>query len=400
MQMKLPLRKIPASACMFSVFFPAMALAAPTQTRSVRMSEDTNRPSGFGLNLFVGGDGAFVRTSSSDEDESAKQGTLYGGKALLTLVNRDLEIEGGAGYTVSLLQGDGDIVDGEVPNTKVQLQNVRIETRTALAEFSARLRLNEEQEGDAVWSLGPTAAAYMGTNASFGPDTKKPYRSAIFLGGQLALQFGSEFKPRLVISYLTDVNLFERQVHMGLLSLQLGMSIFSPKTIIKDIRNQTNDEIIKKVQIEKTVEKTVFKENVRFLLDSELVNFETDKAVLLKRSDVFLRELGMVLAQHPERWSSVIIEGHTDIRGSLDHNNRLSLARSNSVKEALVRAGVPAVRMKTVGFGPSRPIDPAQSEVAWARNRRVELNFEGVKDPRWLRDALQKLKTALGSPRR
>ncbi|MEN9827313.1 MAG: hypothetical protein RI953_3058 [Pseudomonadota bacterium] len=398
--MKLPLRKIPASACMFSVFFPAMALAAPTQTRSVRMSEDTNRPSGFGLNLFVGGDGAFVRTSSSDEDESAKQGTLYGGKALLTLVNRDLEIEGGAGYTVSLLQGDGDIVDGEVPNTKVQLQNVRIETRTALAEFSARLRLNEEQEGDAVWSLGPTAAAYMGTNASFGPDTKKPYRSAIFLGGQLALQFGSEFKPRLVISYLTDVNLFERQVHMGLLSLQLGMSIFSPKTIIKDIRNQTNDEIIKKVQIEKTVEKTVFKENVRFLLDSELVNFETDKAVLLKRSDVFLRELGMVLAQHPERWSSVIIEGHTDIRGSLDHNNRLSLARSNSVKEALVRAGVPAVRMKTVGFGPSRPIDPAQSEVAWARNRRVELNFEGVKDPRWLRDALQKLKTALGSPRR
>ncbi|NBW81301.1 hypothetical protein EBR21_06055, partial [bacterium] len=64
------------------------------------------------------------------------------------------------------------------------------------------------------------------------------------------------------------------------------------------------------------------------------------------------------------------------------------------------RAGVPAGRMKAVGYGPSRPIDPAQSEVAWARNRRVELNFEGVKDPRWLKDALQKLKTALGSSRR
>jgi len=111
--------------------------------------------------------------------------------------------------------------------------------------------MNEEIDGDAVWSLGPAAAAYLGTNASFGPDTKKAYRSAFFLGGQLALQFGSEFKPRLVLSYLTDVNLFERQVHIGMLSLQLGMSIFTPKTIIKDVRNQTNDEIIKKIQVEK-----------------------------------------------------------------------------------------------------------------------------------------------------
>ncbi|NBW81773.1 hypothetical protein EBR21_08460, partial [bacterium] len=309
MQMKLPVRTFSNAAFICSIFLPAHTLAAPVQTRSVRLSEDTGRPSGFGLNLFLGGDGAFLKSSSNDEDESPKQGTLYGGKALLTLVNRDLEIEGGAGYSVSLLQGDGDIVDGETPNTKVKLQNVRIETRTALAEFSARLRLNEELEGDAVWSLGPTAAAYIGTNASFGPDTKKNYRSAIFLGGQLALQFGAEFKPRIVLSYLTDVNLYERQVHMALLSLQLGMSLFTPKTIVKDIRNQTNDEIIKKIQVEKTVEKTVVKENVRFLLDSELVNFETDKAILLKRSEVFLRELGMVLAQHPERWSAVVIEG-------------------------------------------------------------------------------------------
>ncbi|MFZ9519882.1 MAG: OmpA family protein [Silvanigrellaceae bacterium] len=393
--------KLPVQAILLlGTLIPVQAFAAQTQSRTVRLSEDTSRPSGFGLNLFVGGDGAFVKTSSSDADESSKQGTLYGGKALLTLVNRDLEIEGGAGYSISLLQGDGDIVDGDTPNSKIQLQNVRIETRTALAEFSARLRMNEEIDGDAVWSLGPAAAAYLGTNASFGPDTKKAYRSAFFLGGQLALQFGSEFKPRLVLSYLTDVNLFERQVHIGMLSLQLGMSIFTPKTIIKDVRNQTNDEIIKKIQVEKTIEKTIVKENVRFLLDSEMVNFETDKAILLKRSDVFLRELGVVLAQHPERWSSLVVEGHTDIRGSLDHNNRLSLARANSVRDALARAGVPAARMRAVGFGPSRPLDPAQSEVAWARNRRVELSFEGVKDQRWLRDVLQKLKNALGSTRR
>lgn len=381
-----------------AAFLPS-AHAATSTSRSVRTSEDLSRPSGFGLNLFVGGDGAFIKTSPNDADESPKQGTLYGGKIALTLVNRDLEIEGAAGYSVSLLQGPADVVEGDGAD-KVRLENVKIQTKTGSADFSARLRLNDAADGDALWSIGPTASAFLGTNSSFGPDTKRAYRSAMFLGGQIGLEFGSEFKPRLLLSYLTDVNLYERQVHVGMLSLQFGTSIFKPKTVIKDIRLQTHDETVKKIQVEKQIERTIVKEQVRFLLDSEMVNFETDKAILLRRSEMFLKELGFVLAQNPDRWSSVIIEGHTDIRGSLEHNNRLSLARASSVRDALMKAGVPAARMRAVGFGPARPLDPSQNEVAWARNRRVELGFEGVKDSRWLKEILQKLKSALSSTRR
>lgn len=377
-----------------------LAEAAPTHSRTVRTSDDAARPSGFGLNLFVSGDGAFLKTTPNDADESAKQGTLFGGKAVLTLFNPSLEIEAGAGYSVSLLRGSGDTVDGETEGSKVRLENVSIQTKTATADFAARLRLNEATDGDGIWSVGPVASALLGTNASFGPDTKKTYRAGIFLGGQLGLEFGTDFKPRLMLSYLTDVNLFERQVKIAMLSLQFGANLFSPKTVVREVRNLTNDETVRKVQVEKTVERTIVKEQVRFLLDSEMVNFETDKAVLLKRSEIFLRELGLVLAQHQDRWTNVTIEGHTDIRGSLDYNNRLSLARAAAVRDALIRADVPASRMRAVGFGPARPIDSAQSEVAWARNRRVELSFEGVKDPRWLKDVLQKLKTALGSSRR
>jgi outer membrane protein OmpA-like peptidoglycan-associated protein len=379
---------------------PAFASVSKTQSRSVRTGSDYSKPSGFGLNLFVGGDGAFVRTSSDNSDESSKQGILYGGKALLTLVNRDLEIEGGGGYSVSKLQGPADIVQDEKTGALVRLENVRIQTQTGIVEFSARLRLNQNPEGDGVWSLGPTAAAYLGTNASFGPDTKKLYHSAIFLGGQLALEFGVDFKPRLVVSYLTDVNLFERQVHIGMLSLQFGTGLFKPKTVIKDIRNQTNNEVVRKVQVEKTIQRTVIKEQYRHLLRSEVVNFETDKAILLKRSEIFLRELGLLLSQNQERWSSVIIEGHTDIRGDLEYNNRLSLARASAVRDALARSGVPASRMRAVGFGPSRPIDSNQGEVAWARNRRVELGFEGTTDQEWLRNSIQKLEDALRSTSR
>lgn len=379
------------------VLAPIVAHSSQTQSRTVRTGSDYSRPSGFGLNLFIAGDGALIRSSSNSQDESSKQGALYGGKALLTLVNRDLEIEGGAGYSISNLQGAADTVEDDQNGGLVRLENVRIQTQTAVAEFSARLKLNHSAEGDGIWSIGPTAAAYLGTNASFGPDTKKIYRSAMFLGGQLALEFGVDFKPRLALSYLTDINLYERQVHIGLLSLQFGTGLFKPKTLIKDVRNQTKDEIVRKVQVEKTVQRTVVKEQFRHLLKSEVVNFETDKAILLKRSEVFLRELGFLLAQNQDRWTSVIIEGHTDVRGQLDYNNRLSLARASSVREALLRVGVPANRMRAVGFGPSRPVDPNQNDLAWARNRRVELSFEGVTDPDWLRRSIQKLEDALKS---
>ena len=173
--------------------------------------------------------------------------------------------------------------------------------------------------------------------------------------------------------------------------------MLTPMTIVKDVRTQTTDENIKRVTVEKPIERSVIKENVRFLLDSETVNFETNKATLLKRSDTFLRELGRMLAQYPDRWNYLTIEGHTDIRGSFDHNSKLSTERASSVRDALLRSGVPAGRMKAVGFGPTRPIDPGNNDIAWARNRRVELSFEGVKDARWLREVLQKLKLAVSS---
>lgn len=398
MQMNRENCKYVACFSFFTVLiFSQKTQAAVSQSRNVRTSSDTNRPSGFGLDLFLAADGAFISTSSEDSDESSKQGSLFGGKALVTLINRDLEIEGGVGFYKTLLQGDKDIVEGDTPSSQVRLENVKISTDTALVEFAGRFRLNEGRDGDAIWSIGPAASAFLGTNASFGPDSKKSYRSAIFVGGQLALTFATAWKPRLVVQYLSDLNLYERQVHIGLLSLQFGGSVLTPMTIVKDVRTQTTDETIKKVTVEKSIERSVIKENVRFLLDSETVNFETNRATLLKRSDTFLRELGRLLAQYPDRWNYLTIEGHTDVRGSIEHNSKLSTQRASSVRDALLRSGVPSGRMKAVGFGPTRPVDPGSNDIAWARNRRVELSFEGVKDARWLREVLQKLKLAVSS---
>jgi peptidoglycan-associated lipoprotein len=46
--------------------------------------------------------------------------------------------------------------------------------------------------------------------------------------------------------------------------------------------------------------------------------------------------------------------------------------RALAVREALLNLGVPAASVSTVSFGEARPADPAQTDAAYAKNRRAE----------------------------
>ena len=70
---------------------------------------------------------------------------------------------------------------------------------------------------------------------------------------------------------------------------------------------------------------------------------------------------------------TVVIEGHCDERGTIEYNLALGEKRAAAVKEYLVRYGISENRLRTVSFGEERPIDSAQTEEAWARNRRAHL---------------------------
>ena len=69
----------------------------------------------------------------------------------------------------------------------------------------------------------------------------------------------------------------------------------------------------------------------------------------------------------------VMIEGHTDAIGSEAVNNRLSKSRAESVKEYLVRKGISRKRVKTNGYGESRPIASNNTEFGRKLNRRTEI---------------------------
>ncbi len=68
----------------------------------------------------------------------------------------------------------------------------------------------------------------------------------------------------------------------------------------------------------------------------------------------------------------VSIEGHCDERGSDEYNLALGERRAQAAMKYLVALGVDKDRLTTVSYGEEQPLDPANNEEAWTKNRRDE----------------------------
>lgn len=73
------------------------------------------------------------------------------------------------------------------------------------------------------------------------------------------------------------------------------------------------------------------------------------------------------------------VDGHTDRQpintARFPSNWELSMARALSVTKYLIARGVPAYRLAPTGFGEFQPLDPRKDEIAYLRNRRIELRL-------------------------
>lgn len=84
------------------------------------------------------------------------------------------------------------------------------------------------------------------------------------------------------------------------------------------------------------------------------------------------RMVADVLTRHPD-WS-LTVEGHTDSIGNPAANRQLAERRATAVVRELAGAyGVAPARLKSAGFGATRPAAPNTTLEGRARNRRVEL---------------------------
>jgi outer membrane protein OmpA-like peptidoglycan-associated protein len=101
------------------------------------------------------------------------------------------------------------------------------------------------------------------------------------------------------------------------------------------------------------------------------VLFDTGGAELKAGAEVSLDRLAAFLNENPER--RLLIEGHTDSRGSDEFNEGLSEDRADSVAEALVERGIATERLRSVGLGESYPVASNDSTAGMQQNRRVEI---------------------------
>ena len=75
----------------------------------------------------------------------------------------------------------------------------------------------------------------------------------------------------------------------------------------------------------------------------------------------------------------VIATGHTDSIGTDAYNQRLSERRAQAVKDYLVSKGIPASKVTTIGKGESQPVATNKTKEGRQKNRRVDIEFKGVR---------------------
>jgi len=101
------------------------------------------------------------------------------------------------------------------------------------------------------------------------------------------------------------------------------------------------------------------------------VLFAVGESALLPEAAESLADVIELLESEPDR--QIRIEGHTDATGAAAFNLRLSQARADSVRNALIERGIDPERMTAVGMGEDFPIATNETEAGRARNRRVDV---------------------------
>lgn len=99
--------------------------------------------------------------------------------------------------------------------------------------------------------------------------------------------------------------------------------------------------------------------------------FAASEHSLLPLAKEKLREVARVLLERGD--ATIVVEGHTDSRGTSEQNYELSLLRAREVRGYLISQGIPTSSIQAAGIGEERPVASNDSAEGRASNRRVEL---------------------------
>ena len=105
----------------------------------------------------------------------------------------------------------------------------------------------------------------------------------------------------------------------------------------------------------------------------KIILFDSGKSTFQKGTYTVLQSITSILKEYP--YSRFMIEGHTDSDGSNQLNQTLSENRAAAVKNYLIENGISTDRLRSTGFGETKPIATNKTAKGKAMNRRVEVSL-------------------------
>lgn len=109
------------------------------------------------------------------------------------------------------------------------------------------------------------------------------------------------------------------------------------------------------------------------LRENNTIYFNYDSDLIQDQYVGVMQAHAQYLRDNPD--SRIIIEGHTDERGTPEYNIALGERRARSVARYMQNLGVDVNQLSIVSYGEEKPVDPGHSEAAWAKNRRAVINY-------------------------
>jgi len=195
------------------------------------------------------------------------------------------------------------------------------------------------------------------------------------VSGKVQLKFVNQydFGPRGNDYALDDIALYacsEQTMDDLLALLDAGLTFEKKPVVLAKVDEKEPEE--EELTIIKQIEKHDEGELEAVILNN--VFFESGKSTLKEESFEELNTLASVM--NGERKDIKIeISGHTDNVGSETSNLALSRNRARSVMNYLLKKKVAFERMKSLGFGSTKPVASNDTEEGRQKNRRVELKI-------------------------
>ncbi len=95
------------------------------------------------------------------------------------------------------------------------------------------------------------------------------------------------------------------------------------------------------------------------------------KSLLTTQAEVILKLIEKFKSENKGGSVKVVVEGHTDERGTREYNLALGEKRATATAKFLEAKGVPSANIQVISYGKERPVLDEHTEEVWAINRRT-----------------------------